>query len=229
MPKYDWILFDLDNTILDFSESSRLAFVSVYDTLGTNKPLDEVYQVYQGINHEIWKDREAGRISHTDLKTKRWDLLCEAIDIESDGSALNNIYFEEIKQNAVFVSGVEDLVPRLASNYKLMIITNGLSEVQWSRIHDTKLEKYFEHIVISDEIGSAKPSKHFFDHCAELIGHPQKDRVLVVGDTPLSDIKGGNDYGYDTCWYNHLQLSDDGQTATYNIYAMSEIADLLGL
>ena len=229
MPKYDWLLFDLDNTILDFAESSRLAFVSVYDALETDMPLSDVYTIYKEINHKIWKDREAGLISHTELKTKRWKLLCESITVVADPSALNDIYFDEIKKNAHYVEHVEALLPQLAARYKMMIITNGLSEVQWSRIHDKGLERYFEHIVISDEIGCAKPAKQFFDHCADLIGHPQKDRVLVIGDTPMSDIKGGNDYGYDTCWYRHDHLQDDGQQPTYTIDMMSEMRDVLSL
>ena len=227
MPKYDWLLFDLDNTILDFSESSKMAFATVYKSLGTHKPIAEVYENYNVINHAIWKDREAGLISHIELKTKRWKLLCDLLRVDADPLALNNIYFDEIKKNAVFVDGVEPLLPKLSSQYNMMIITNGLSEVQWSRIHDTQLEEYFEHIVISDEIGFAKPVKQFFDHCAELIGHPQKDRVLVIGDTPMSDIKGGNDYGYHTVWYNHNGIDDDGQVPTYTITDMRDMIEIL--
>ena len=227
MPKYDWLLFDLDNTILDFSESSRLAFAKVYNQLNTNKELKDVYTLYKGINHSIWKEREAGLISHTELKTKRWKLLCDAIRVTADADKLNNIYFEEIKVNALFVDGVEELLPVLYKKYRLMVVTNGLSEVQWSRIEDKNLNDYFEHIVISDEIGTAKPDKKFFHHCAGLIGHPSRDRVLVIGDTPMSDIKGGNDYGYDTCWYNHNNIDNDGQVATFTISHMKDFIDVL--
>ncbi len=227
MTKYDWLLFDLDNTILDFSESSRLAFAKVYSHLNTAKELKDVYTLYKGINHSIWQEREAGRISHTELKTKRWKLLCDELNCIADAENLNNLYFEEIKVNATFVEGAHELLDHLQGKYKMIIITNGLSEVQWSRIEDKNLKQYFDHIVISDEIGVAKPATEFFDHCAQLIGHPSKDKVLVIGDTPMSDIKGGNNYGYDTCWYNHNNIEDDGQVATYNISHMKDLIPIL--
>ena len=47
-----------------------------------------------------------------------------------------------------------------------------------------------------------KPHKEFFDLTFRQIDNPPKDRVLVIGDSLNSDIRGGNDYGLATCWYN---------------------------
>jgi len=225
--KYQWLLFDLDNTILDFTESSRLAFHSVYDTFKTDKAIKDVFRLYKGINHSVWQEREAGLLTHTELKTKRWKLLFDVLGLPNDPLTTNDIYFEEIKINPVFVDGAESLLQSLHKKWKMMMITNGLSEVQWSRIELTGIRSYFEHVIISDEVDCAKPDPKFFDLCYDLIGKPDKDKVLVIGDTPMSDIKGGNDYGFHTCWYNHNGIDNDGQIATYEINNMSELSGLL--
>lgn len=224
MGKYKWLLFDLDNTILDFTESSRMAFLKVFETFHIDKDIKDVFGLYKDINHKVWREREAGLLSHTELKTKRWKLLFEKLELDNDPLATNNIYFEEIKINPVFVDGAYELLESLKGKQSMMIITNGLSEVQWSRIKLTNLEQYFDHIIISDEVDCAKPDPKFFDLCYDLIGKSNKDSVLVIGDTPMSDIKGGNDYGFHTCWYNHNGLKDDGQKPTYNIEKMSDLS-----
>jgi YjjG family noncanonical pyrimidine nucleotidase len=225
--QFEWLLFDLDNTILDFSASSKLAFSAVYEALEVDKTLKDVYRLYSGINHSVWQEREAGKLSAAEVKTKRWTLLCEVLDIEKDASYLNDVYFEGIKKHVLFVEGAEEVLEQLVGNYRMMIVTNGLSEVQWSRINDTNIQRFFEHIVISDEIGIAKPAREFFDHCAELMGFPSKDKVLVIGDTKMSDIKGGNDFGYATCWYNHKQSDQEGPEANFLINNISELQGLL--
>lgn len=153
--QFEWLLFDLDNTILDFSASSKLAFSAVYEALEVDKTLKDVYRLYSGINHNVWQEREAGMLSATEVKTKRWTLLCDVLDIEKDPSYLNDVYFEGIKKHVLFVEGAEDMLEQLVGKYRMMVVTNGLSEVQWSRINDTNIQRFFEHIVISDEIGIA--------------------------------------------------------------------------
>jgi len=208
-PDLDWLLFDLDNTIVDFNASSKEAFVKLLEELGVEKPAD-LYPKYNVINHKCWDEREAGLISHTELKKKRWDLFFKEVGIDYDPLSANDFYFEVIKTNPILIEGAETLLQKIQGKYRTMIITNGLSEVQNPRIKKLKLEQYFEQIIISDEIGVAKPQQKFFDHCENLM--PQgvnRDRVLVIGDTLKSDIKGGNAYGYQTCWYNYYKKEND--------------------
>ena len=83
----------------------------------------------------------------------------------------------------------------------MLLVTNGLKEVKRPRFNASSIIKYFEGIVVSDEIGVAKPQKEYFDYAFQAAGNPLKEKVLMVGDSLSSDIKGGNDYGIDTCLY----------------------------
>lgn len=211
MKQFDWILFDLDNTILDFGKSSKYAFKMLLQSIDASLDAEILYPNYNKINHDIWEQREAGLISHTELKWKRWDLFFKAENINADPHKANDIYFEGIKEFPFYVDHAVQMLKDVKPHFKLMMVTNGLSEVQWPRIKAKQLQPYFEHIIISDEIGVAKPQTAFFDHCHNLLGNPNKDRVLVVGDTLKSDILGGNNYGYKTCWYNYYGKENNTQ------------------
>lgn len=206
--EFEWLLFDLDNTIVDFNASSKEAFVSLMNARGVENATD-LYPEYNVINHQVWDEREAGLISHEELKEKRWRLFFDKRNFAFDPLEANNDYFETIKTNPVFINGAKELLSKLQGRFKAMIITNGLSEVQHSRIKILKLKQYFEHIVISDEIGMTKPQQGFFEHCENLMQFKERDKVLVIGDTLKSDIKGGNLFGYKTCWFNYYQKPNE--------------------
>jgi len=207
-PKFDWLLFDLDNTLVDFNSSSKDAFVQVMTHLGV-EDASVLYPIFNKINHQCWDEREAGLISHTELKNKRWVLFFEAAKIKADPLSINESYFEIIKTNPVWMDDAERLLIAIQNKFNNLIITNGLSEVQNPRIKKLDMAKYFGGIIISDEIGTAKPQKQFFSHCASLMGEFDNDKVLVIGDTLKSDIKGGNEFGFRTCWYNYYKKEND--------------------
>ena len=223
---YKWLLFDLDNTILDFNASSVIAFNIIIDRLGIPyKP--ELVKTFKKINLEVWDELEHGLIDHQELKSKRWSLLFKSIGVTEDPHSANNYYFEHIKSNPVYVDHALEMIQQCSDHYKLMLITNGLSEVQRPRLERTGLNKYFQHIVISDELGHAKPHKEYFEHCHELMNAPMKDRVLVIGDTLRSDILGGNNFGYHTCWYNHTNTSETDSGSNFEITDLRELRGIL--
>jgi 2-haloacid dehalogenase len=84
----------------------------------------------------------------------------------------------------------------------LALITNGLTIVQRARLAHSGLDRFFEVVVISDEEGVSKPHPGIFQIAFERMGNPDKNEVLMVGDSLTSDIRGANTFGIDACWYN---------------------------
>jgi len=223
MKKYDWLFLDLDNTILDFDASSKAAFFNIFESFTV-----EDYKLYRAYNHAVWVDFEKGKISKEELKLKRWNDFFDGKKIDHDAKSTNEKYFDHIKMNPVFVEGAEALVKELIKEYSLCIITNGLSEVQNSRLKLSGIADLIEHVVISDTIGVAKPKSEFFDYTFKLIGNPMREDALIIGDTLTSDIRGGLDYDVDTCWFNYFKK--DNETTyrpTYEVKDTSELRRLL--
>lgn len=107
------------------------------------------------------------------------------------------------------------LLNAIRGNAKIGIITNGFSALQQVRLERTGLRDYFDLLVISEEVGVAKPNKKIFDYALEQAGNPDRSRVLMVSDTAESDILGGINAGLATCWLNaHNREQPEGIAPT---------------
>ena len=136
-------------------------------------------------------------------------------------------YLLSLSQSTDLIEGAEDLVKWCSGKFKLGIITNGLTSVQKPRFGKSILNKYFEHYIISEEIGFAKPNSEIFDYSFNKFDHVDKNSAIIIGDNLTSDIKGGNDYGIDTCWINQFGVSGNSIIPTYEIKDLSELKQIL--
>ena len=212
MKNYDWYLFDLDNTILDFSEVSKTAFQEMFSDLDN---LKSAYTIYSNINSEYWYAYENGRITSEDLKIGRFADFATKMKITSDPEFLSNKYFELILKHSKEIDDALNALNYFKNKGRLALITNGLSDIQHHRIDKHNLGIFFEHVFISDEMKVSKPSREFFETVHLQIGKPKKETVLVLGDNPISDIEGGRNFGFDTFFYNYRKNRNHNVKADY--------------
>ena len=85
-----------------------------------------------------------------------------------------------------------------------------------------------EKVFISEQFGSPKPSRDFFDKCFEQIPDFDKERTIIVGDSLSSDMLGANNAGIRACWYNpNKDSNDQGVLIDYEIRNLWEVCDIL--
>lgn len=218
--KYSWLLFDADGTLFDFDRAAARSFADTFTALGLG--YDNSYlEIYEGINRRLWEDFEAGRVSQAELRTRRFSDLFAAVGITADPAAFSGRYLQNLAGHTDLIDGAEEVVAALAGQARLMIITNGLREVQRPRFAAAAISRHFADFVISEEVGAAKPDPRIFDAAFARMGHPDRREVLIIGDSPTSDIAGGRDYGIATCWYN-----PSGRGLPAGIVPHHEISDL---
>lgn len=120
--------------------------------------------------------------------------------------------------------GARALIDALVGKVNLGIITNGFTQLQQIRLQKTGMETAFSQVIISEQVGKAKPDKAIFDHAFERMGHPEKHQVLMVGDTLQSDILGGINAGIDTCWLNSAGVIADSHIQPhYQVGSLNEL------
>ena len=218
--KYHTLLWDLDNTLLDFDAAAELSFMDMMKIYGL--PADTAhYQLYQEINHSLWNNLENGQLKQDQIKWKRWEMYFDRISTFRDPNEANQQFFKGLAKHPVEVKGARSLLKDLQKDFEMCLITNGIGEIQRQRLKRSGFDAFFKALIISDEIGHAKPNKAFFDHTFQELEAPDKSSTLVIGDNLGSDIRGGNDYGVSTCWYN-----EKGKEAYAGIEAKYEISDL---
>lgn len=205
--KYHWLLFDADNTLWDFSAAEASALELTLRSRDIDWS-DEILRQYRQINHRAWSDFEAGLLPKKQLRTIRFKRLLEHYRLDHPAEELSFDYRTYLAASTHMLDGAVALLEKLQGKYKLGLITNGLKEVQRPRLANTGLGKYFEFIVISDEIGVAKPHAGFFDHAYAQMDRVDKSNVLVIGDNPNADIAGALAYGFDACWLRHPGVAD---------------------
>ncbi len=225
--KYDWLLFDLDNTILDFDQAMVFAFKkTIVDFKIPEK--EEHFFIYDTINKRCWEDLEKGKITQNQLRTLRMERFLRHIGSTESPLHFSERYHENLSAKIFWMEDAKPLIEDWSEQFKMTLVTNGLKEIQRARLAKTDLEKHFQHIVISDEIGVAKPHRGFFDYVFEKIDFPKKEKVLIIGDSLSSDIRGGNNYGIDTCWINLKgKVAHEHNTPTFTIEKLEELKGII--
>jgi len=226
--KYTWLLFDADGTLYDFEKAEKSALADTFTQLGFSYQ-DDYLQTYKSINTKIWQDFEQGKITPKEIKTKRFELLLEKIELSHDSTEFGKRYLDNLGNGVFLIEGAEKLIKDLSSKFRIGLITNGLQKVQRSRLAQSVLGDYFEQIFISEEIGTAKPDPEIFRVAFDKMDNPDKSEVLIIGDSLTSDIKGGNNFNIDTCWYNPAgHKADEEYEINYEICNLNELYEVVG-
>lgn len=197
----EYVLLDLDDTILDFSRSEREALERTLLCVGV-EPTDAIAHRYSAINDAHWKRLERGELTRAEVKLGRFVQLFSELGVSYDPETARRYYEEQIATIAYFLPDAEWLLNALSASYKLYLVSNGTSAVQHGRIAKLGLASYFEKIFLSEEIGFVKPQKEFFDRCFADIPDFDSEKAIIVGDSLTSDIRGGLNAGIKTCWFH---------------------------
>jgi 5'-nucleotidase len=223
MKTYEWILFDADDTLFHFDAFSGLK--RMFSQFGvTFTELD--YQEYQATNKALWVEYQLGMISAPALQQQRFTLWAEKLAVAPQ--ALNSAFLAAMAEICMPLEGAPSLLNALQGKARLGIITNGFTELQQARLKRTGLGNHFELRVISEQVGVAKPHIDIFEHALSAMGNPSRQQVLMVGDTPESDILGGMNAGLDTCWVNtHKKPLPEGIAPVYEVASLAELEALL--
>jgi 2-haloacid dehalogenase len=224
--KYTWLLFDADDTLFDFPRAEANALKWTLEQAGLPyQPTDLPF--YSKFNQQVWQEFERGEVTSLELRVKRFRLFLDKTQLNADPEALSALYLRNLALGTDLLPGAEDLIRVLVGRFHLALVTNGIKEVQHSRLERSVLKNCFEHIFISEEVGAAKPSAAYFDAVFAGLGQPPKASALIIGDSLTSDIQGGLNYGLDTCWYNPKSKTTD-LPVTYQIAHLEELLPLLG-
>lgn len=200
MAGYDIVLFDADNTLFDFDRAEAEALDWLTDHLGLPR---EAQARYLAINRALWRRCDLGEIRAEDLVVERFRQFFDACGVTGDPEAVNRAYLNKLGECPALLPGAEALCRTLAERCTLAIVTNGMASVQHSRMEQSPLKPYFKGLFISQEMGCRKPERRFFEQVFAGLGLTEADkpRAVVVGDNPLSDVKGGLDFGLAAVWY----------------------------
>ena len=225
--RFKTLLFDIDDTLLDFDANENQALARLFASLGIELT-PQVKAEYKAFNQSLWKKLELGQISRDELMAHRFATFFKEHFNLNVGNELNKRYLGYLAEGHQEISGAKQLLQNLQlAGHELYVVTNGVKFVQEKRIADAKLRPYFKNIYISEEIGYQKPARQFFKHVFADIGKVDLDKTAIIGDSLSSDIKGAVNSGISSIWFNPKQVKAKGITPNYQVTSLTEIEKIV--
>ena len=223
------VLWDIDGTLLNFEAAEKNAIRSCFASHGLGECTDEMLKRYSTINRKYWEALEKGELTKPQVLVGRF---CEFFETEGlpveKAESVNAEYQVLLGETVVFCDNGYELVKKLKDQVKQVAVTNGTKVAQDKKLAKSNLIELLDDVFISDVLGVEKPNKGFFDIVFERIGEYKKEEMLIVGDSLTSDIRGGNNAGILTCWYNPKKLENTvGVHVDYEISNLWEIEQIL--
>jgi putative hydrolase of the HAD superfamily len=230
MKSYKHIFFDLDHTLWDFETNSKQALAEIFET----EKLAEMGITLQGFHFKYRpiNDRYWARY-HNKLATKEQVRLGRFADTLAELGILDEALAERMaksyidlspRMTALFPDAVE-VLKYLQSKYALHLITNGFAEVQWIKIENSGLKPFFEHIIISEEVGTQKPDKAIFEILIKRVSS-HADECIMIGDNFKTDILGAKNAGIDQVYFNPKN-ERVREEVTYVVSALNQLKEIL--
>lgn len=201
--RYQQIIFDVDDTIIDFAATEDFALHSLFNA--HHWPLSaELQRQYHSYNQGLWRQLEQGELTYEELSEMTFhDFILDHFGIEIDGKKAMDEYRSYFGEAHQLLPGVEDTLKfAKKQGYKLTVLSNGEKFMQNHRLELAGVKKYFDLIVTSEEAHYSKPNLHAFDDFFSRTEIGPSETVFF-GDGLQSDILGAEKYGFDSIWYNH--------------------------
>lgn len=223
--KYEVIMLDVDNTLLDFNKAAAYALRKTCEAVGY--PYSEAFKKeYEYYNHKLWESLEKGEIDMATLKSRRFKEIVEKYHIKATHTQMSYLYMDHLGEATFEMEGAFLLCEKLSKYCKLVTMTNGISKVQRDRFKSSRLGQFISEQFISEEIGVSKPDPAIFEHALKVLDINDKRKVLMVGDSLSSDMQGGLNAGIDTCFFNPHGL-EMAVKVTYQVKSLSEIIPIV--
>ncbi len=206
------IFFDLDNTLWDFNKNSECALKNMYKEFGVEALYGVDFKLfhenYYEINENLWAEFRDYKITKSVLRDRRFKQAFLSIGVEEMELAekFEEIYFQEIVKFNYLIEGTEELLLHLQKKYQIHILSNGFLEVTKRKIETSDLKNYINTWTSAEEINVRKPKPEIFEYALKK-ANAIKIESIYIGDDLIADIKGGNDFGIKTIFYNPNEIT----------------------
>jgi len=228
--KYKHVFLDLDNTLWDFKANSHDTITFLFEKYKLGEKISDFhafYDEYQRINAGLWQMYREAKIEKNQLRWKRFYdtfLLYGIVDLKL-AENFGNDYVDMSPRKTVMFPHAMEIVEYLSKRYQLYILTNGFKEVQYIKLENTGLGKFFRMIFTSEELGFQKPNKQCFEKALSL-AECKSSETIMIGDDLEIDILGAKNVGMDQIFFNHEKRIHD-EEISYEVESLKEIFDIL--
>ena len=218
--KINHIFFDLDHTLWDFEKNSDLAFESVFEKHKINISVSKFLYYYKNINQHYWKLYREEKVTKAELRYGRLKDTFVKANMNVSDTVIDMLafdYIEVLPTNNNLFEGTQEILEHLQGSYQLHIITNGFNEVQFKKMENSGIIRFFDKIITSEEVGVKKPNPKIFQYALEKTKAKSQESIMI-GDNWEADIMGAKNAGLDVIFCNFdLQPVGENIKSVHNL------------
>ncbi len=195
------IVFDLDGTLCHYKVGIAEALASCLVCAGQSPQMFGPLKSAATRFDRLWRDHESKHESAALIVRQAFQtLLCESgSPSDTLAAKLAKIYGEIRLASVALYPGASKSLVELRPRYRLGLLTNGPSDLQWSKIRHLSIEPLFDQIVVAGDVGHYKPDARAFRWTAKQLGLRCKE-IVFVGDSPSADVAGARAAGLYCAW-----------------------------
>jgi HAD superfamily hydrolase (TIGR01549 family) len=207
------IFLDFGNTLVDesiFIPAAQMGIVRfVRDSIESNEDEATLYEKFKKTDsglpsdHILRKNIRDNELFPRMCKYKNFAAAC-GLDLDEKGLAEMMRAYDNAAAEAGLIEGTVKTLTTLQKKYKLAIVSNGYGGFVRETLRRHNLQRFFDVIVVSQEVNIQKPDMKMYASVAEMMD-VKLDEVLMAGDGFEPDIAGPKQLGMKTCWINPEQ------------------------
>lgn len=240
MSKYELLIFDLDDTLINNEENVRYAFRKMTDALGYTYS-DELFNEWQTFDKKFWLDFYNEKIHVPyDKSDERFVPFVQSLRYKfffnpkisiQTALEINPQFIDWLKETVIPEEGCYETLQELhQKGYKLVVATNGANQAVDAKLEKINCRAFIDNTFSADMTKECvtKPNPLFFEELLDYLDYHDKERILLIGDSLHSEVQGGINTGIDTCWYNREQnTAPKDCSPTMEIHKLKELTKKL--
>lgn len=226
------VLFDIDDTLVDFTAAARLALSdAVHQYLGAHPTDDAVATAWHEINEAQYDRYLSGELDFDGMRMARMGAFLSALGHPEVDDEVHRLV-ESARNSRIFdhYRAFDDVQPALASlvdaGVRIGVISNSDGDYQRRKLATVGLSGVFAAEVYSGDLGIAKPARQIFLAAAAALA-VDPARCAYVGDRWQADVLGARGAGMRAVWIDRGY--PQGQAAGIDLTADPLITRVTGL
>lgn len=218
MSDVDTVLFDLDETLLEYERSSGEVLSLAFEHAGVDPFFDQAD--YYGVYDDLLDESDG----IADLRERAFARLARERGRDPEhGRAVAAAFTAERDQSRVVAyDGAHETLEYLADDHQLGLVTNGAPEMQAAKLRGAGLTGYFETVVHGGSDAPAKPKPDGF-HLALDALDSTPDRAVHVGNSLRTDVPGANAAGLRSVWLAADEPATPDPEPHYTVRSLHEV------
>jgi HAD superfamily hydrolase (TIGR01549 family) len=225
------LIFDLDDTITNFMAAADTAFELAFADIAEEHHIyiEDMHRIYMSLFEDFYTLQLEGHINLDEFRAYRFSRMFELVGmpIQDDFLDLCVDFQDHYDRELETFPGAIEVLEELDKRFLLGLITNGPTDAQWRKINKFQLPRLMEVILVSGQLGIAKPDPKIFEVALEGL-RAAPEQTVMIGNSLEHDHQGAINSGIRFVWMNHFgkEVPEGWPEPEAEVHRFVELRDL---